>query len=219
MAHITATNDDRIAAGVNTTAWALGSSHLAAGLDAGGAIGGVLVGGIVAGIVAFLCGEPGVKYHLGFPMMSRSTFGMYGSYFVIMIKLFVNFIFCGIQSYWGGLAAKVVLASIFPSFHRMANTLPADAFITTTQLIGFVCYIIVFTPLMFIHPSKMQPVLYGAFYAVTAAMFGLFIWALAANGGASTPQPQKDISAADRSFRILLAISSVAGGWTGSSIR
>jgi NCS1 family nucleobase:cation symporter-1 len=108
---VTRTNGPRIAAGVNTTAWALGSSHLAAGLDAGGAIGGVLVGGIVAGIVAFLCGEPGVKYHLGFPMMARATFGMYGSYFVIAVKLFVNFIFCGIQSYWGGLAAKVVIAS------------------------------------------------------------------------------------------------------------
>jgi NCS1 family nucleobase:cation symporter-1 len=216
---IAATDMHRIAAGVNTTAWALGSSHLAAGLDAGGAIGGVLVGGIVAGIVAFLCGEPGVKYHLGFPMMSRATFGMYGSYFVISIKIFVNFIFCGIQSYWGGLAAKVVLAALFPSFHNMANTLPASALITTTQLIGFLCYMIIFTPLMFIHPSRMQPVLYAAFYMVTAAMFGLFIWALAANGGGSMPKPAKQISSADRSFRILLAISSVAGGWTGSSIR
>jgi NCS1 family nucleobase:cation symporter-1 len=144
---------------------------------------------------------------------------MYGSYFVIAVKLFVNFIFCGIQSYWGGLAAKVVIASVFPSFQNMENTLPESALITTTQLIGFICYIIVFTPLMFIHPSRMQPVLYAAFYAVTAAMCGLFIWAIAANGGASQPRPAKDISAADRSFRILLAISSVAGGWTGSSIR
>ncbi|KAF2001592.1 hypothetical protein P154DRAFT_489970 [Amniculicola lignicola CBS 123094] len=208
-----------IAAGVNTTAWALGSSHLAAGLDAGGAIGGVLVGGIIAGMVAFLCGEPGVKYHLGFPMMSRATFGMYGSYFVISLKLFVNFIFCGIQSYWGGLAASVVIGSTFPSFHHMENTLPESAAITTQQLIGFICYIIIFTPMMFIHPSKMQPVLWASFFAVTAAMFGLFIWAIAANGGASSPVPAKSISSADRSFRILLAISSVAGGWTGSSIR
>jgi NCS1 family nucleobase:cation symporter-1 len=152
-------------------------------------------------------------------MMSRAAFGMYGSYFVIAVKIFVNFIFCGIQSYWGGLAAKVVIASVFPSFQHMENTLPASALITTTQLIGFICYMVVFTPLMFIHPSKMQPVLYAAFYAVTAAMVGLFIWAIAANGGAAQPRSAKDISAADRSFRILLAISSVAGGWTGSSIR
>jgi len=46
----------------------------------------------------------------------------------------------GIQAYWGGLAASVVLSSIFPSFHEMANTLPASAEITTQQLIGFVMY-------------------------------------------------------------------------------
>lgn len=77
----------------------------------------------MAGLVAFLCGEPGVRYHLGFSMMSRATFGMYGAWFVIMVKCFVNFIMFGIQAYWGGLAASVVLSSIFPSFQNMANTL------------------------------------------------------------------------------------------------
>jgi NCS1 family nucleobase:cation symporter-1 len=70
----------------------LGSSNLASGLDLGGALGGIAVGGVLAGFVAYLCGEPGVRYHLGFSMMSRATFGMYGAWFVIMLKCFVNFI-------------------------------------------------------------------------------------------------------------------------------
>ncbi|KAK5716699.1 hypothetical protein LTR15_009591 [Elasticomyces elasticus] len=65
-----------VAAGLNTTAWALGSSNLANGLDLGGALGGIFAGGVLSGLVAFLCGEPGVRYHLGFSMMSRATFGM-----------------------------------------------------------------------------------------------------------------------------------------------
>ena len=70
----------------------LGSSNLASGLDLGGALGGIAVGGVVSGFVAYLCGEPGVRYHLGFSMMSRATFGMYGAWFVVMVKCFVNFI-------------------------------------------------------------------------------------------------------------------------------
>ena len=70
----------------------LGSSNLASGLDLGGALGGIAVGGVLAGAVAYLCGEPGVRYHLGFSMMSRATFGMYGAWFVVMVKCFVNFI-------------------------------------------------------------------------------------------------------------------------------
>jgi NCS1 family nucleobase:cation symporter-1 len=65
----------------------------------------------------------------------------------------------GIQAYWGGLAASVVLSSIFPSFHGMANTLPESAQITTQALIGFIIYIFIFTPIMFVHPSRLQPVL------------------------------------------------------------
>lgn len=53
-----------IAAGINTTAWALGSSNLANGLDIGGALGGIAVGGVLSGLVASLCGEPGVRYHM-----------------------------------------------------------------------------------------------------------------------------------------------------------
>lgn len=70
----------------------LGSSNLASGLDLPGALGGIAVGGVVSGLVAYLCGEPGVRYKLGFSMMSRATFGMYGAWFVVMVKCFVNFI-------------------------------------------------------------------------------------------------------------------------------
>ena len=125
-----------------------------------------------------------VLYHLGFPMMSRSTFGMYGSYFVIMIKCFVNFIFCGVQIYWGGLAVRVFLGAIFPSFEHMANTLPESASITTNELIGFIIYVAVFVPLLFIHPSKLQPYLIYSFVVVTPTIIGLFAWAVGSNHGA-----------------------------------
>jgi len=46
----------------------------------------------------------------------------------------------------------------------MANTLPASALVTTNELIGFIIYI--FIPLLFVHPSKLQPFL----------MFWFFWW-------------------------------------------
>jgi NCS1 family nucleobase:cation symporter-1 len=70
----------------------MGGTAIANGLNAGEAIGALLIGSIVCAIVAWLCGEPGLRYHLGFPMMSRATFGMYGSYFVVVIKSFTNFL-------------------------------------------------------------------------------------------------------------------------------
>ena len=84
----------------------------------------------------------------------------------------------GIQAYWGGLAASVVLSSIFPSFQHMTNTLPESAAITTQQLIGFIIYICIFTPIMFVHPSKLQPVLAVSLISTTATVSGVFIWGM-----------------------------------------
>lgn len=117
-------------------------------------------------------------------MMSRSTFGMYGSYFVIMIKCFVNFIFCGVQVYWGGLAVTVFLGAIFPTFQHMKNTLPESAGIATNELIGFIIYMIVFGALLFVHPSKLQPFFVFSFVCTVMAITGLFAWAVGTNHGA-----------------------------------
>jgi NCS1 family nucleobase:cation symporter-1 len=78
----------------------------------------------------------------------------------------------------------------------MANTLPESAAITTNELVGFIIYIIFFTPLMLVHPTKYHKYLWWAFGASIATMGGLFIWAVAANGGASVLGPKKEISGA-----------------------
>jgi NCS1 family nucleobase:cation symporter-1 len=114
---------------------------------------------------------------------------------------------------------KVMLASIFPSFQNMTNTIPLSAAITTSQLVGFIIYIIVFTPMMLIHPSKIHRFLWVAFAAVLATIVGLFIWAVASNGGAPALPSKVPLDKSTRSFRMLQAVSSVAGAWTGSAIR
>lgn len=87
------------------------------------------------------------------------------------------------------------MGAIFPSFEHMRNTLPESADITTNELIGFVIYIIVFIPLLFIHPSKLQPFLTFSFAAVAATIVGMFVWAVGSNGGAGELiSPNKSIS-------------------------
>lgn len=76
----------------------------------------------------------------------------------------------------------------------MANTLPESASIETNQLIGFIIYILIFTPLMLVHPSKYHKYLWWAFAASLATMGGLFVWAVGANGGASVLGPAIGIS-------------------------
>jgi hypothetical protein len=103
----------------------------------------VTVGMFLASINAYLNGTPGAKHHLGYGMLAREAFGLWGSYFCIMLNVFQCFVFYvsmsgsserilrtdlsaqGTQMYFGGQAFVLILNSIFPSFLRMKNTLPA----------------------------------------------------------------------------------------------
>jgi len=70
----------------------MGSTAIANGLSAGQAIGAMIVGAAISCGITWGCSEFGIVYGLGFPMMSRAGFGMYGSYFVVVLKCFSNFI-------------------------------------------------------------------------------------------------------------------------------
>ena len=74
-------------------------------------------------------------------------------------------------------------------------------------------------PLMLVNPRKYHKYLWYSFGISVATLFGVFIWAMAQNGGASVLGPKIEINGTMRSFRMLQAISSVSGAWTGSTIR
>jgi nucleobase:cation symporter-1, NCS1 family len=61
----------RVAAAVNASSWSQGSANIANGLTAGETCGMIAVAAILTGLISFICGEPGVRYHVSFPLMSR----------------------------------------------------------------------------------------------------------------------------------------------------
>ncbi|KAK0650029.1 hypothetical protein B0T16DRAFT_457384 [Cercophora newfieldiana] len=71
-------------------------STIGIGLTAGEACGGVLVGSFSAALLGFLAGQCGRIHNLGFMMMSRAAFGLWGSYFSIMLCVFESVVFNGI---------------------------------------------------------------------------------------------------------------------------
>ena len=87
---LSANPENRVTGAVSASFWSKGGTFLANGLTAAESIGAVVVAVFICAIVAHACGEPGRKYHLGFPMLSRSVFGMYGSYIVVVLKCFTN---------------------------------------------------------------------------------------------------------------------------------
>ncbi|PKS11151.1 hypothetical protein jhhlp_002912 [Lomentospora prolificans] len=209
-----------VSVGIAATYWTMGSSAIAAGLSAGQAIGAMILGSVLSALVAWGCGEFGITYGLGFPMMSRAAFGMYGSYFVVVLKCFGNIIYSGIQCYWGGIAIRVMLSAIFPTYHRMRNTLPEGANITTNDLIGTMIYWVVFVGMLCVPPHKLQGFFLASFIGVSLTIVGMFIWAMAANRGAGDlVAPTLKLSTGDTAFQFIQAICTMATTYCGVSIR
>ncbi|KAL1615842.1 hypothetical protein SLS56_011664 [Neofusicoccum ribis] len=114
-------------------------------------------------------------------------------------------ILCGIVgiavwSYLGGFCVTAVLSAIFPSFHRMSNTLPASANVRAKQLVGWLVFDLLFVP--FLCTSLERKAIIRVFVALDAysifPLRGIMIWAVSRAGGGGPllsqgPLPSSDI--------------------------
>ncbi|KAI9371599.1 permease for cytosine/purines, uracil, thiamine, allantoin-domain-containing protein [Aspergillus egyptiacus] len=159
------------------------SSSVAKGLSAPMAIAAVVVGHILVCIPAMLDGYVGAIYGINFPVYTRASFGMRGSYFAVFIRGIVAIIWFGTQTYQAGQCVSTMLSAIWPSFKNFPNKLPAGGPITSSELLCFFLAILLQAPLLWLKVSKLR----YFFIVKTCIMpiFGiiLFAWAVhAANG-------------------------------------
>ena len=75
-----------------------------------------LAANIIVLIPLILNAYPGTKYGIPFPILLRSSFGIYGSNLPALIRAFIACGWFGIQTMFGGLAIHLFLARIFPSW-------------------------------------------------------------------------------------------------------
>jgi NCS1 family nucleobase:cation symporter-1 len=66
----------------------MGASLIGIGLTAWQAMLSVVFGMVLACGSAYLSGVPGAKFHLGYGAFARAAWGLWGSYFCIMLNIF-----------------------------------------------------------------------------------------------------------------------------------
>ncbi|KAE9372153.1 hypothetical protein N431DRAFT_338967 [Stipitochalara longipes BDJ] len=172
-----------IAEAFSISMYQVASTSITRGLSPGLAIVAVLVGHVLVCVPAMLNGYVGCIYGINFPVLMRSTFGVYGAYFGVFVRGVVACIWFGTQSFQGGQCVQTMLQAISPSFKNFPNHIPASSHVTSAQLLCFFLFIFIQLPLLWLHVSKLR----FLFMAKTIIMpiFGLtlFVWALAAAHG------------------------------------
>ncbi|KAN0105611.1 NCS1 nucleoside transporter family [Russula decolorans] len=162
----------------NASMWAFASSMLAIGLSWWQALLAIAFGNVIMGIVMVLNGTTGARLHIAFPILNRSSFGFWLSYFSVISRVVLSLFWFGIQTFIGSECVYQMLKAIWPSFAHLPNHLPSSANITTSGMICYFLYWLIQFPFMFISPQKIRWLFLAKSIIVPPTWLALLIWAL-----------------------------------------
>ncbi|KEF52007.1 uncharacterized protein A1O9_11997 [Exophiala aquamarina CBS 119918] len=121
--------------------WYLGAALLANGLTPAQALGCLFLGFFFGAVGIVMHSRAAAVYHFGFPVESRLVWGLWGSYFPIIIRALCALIWGGVTIATGGYFTSVLLRCIFgDSYWNLPNHIPQSSHITVQQLIGIIVY-------------------------------------------------------------------------------
>ncbi|CAL5871875.1 uncharacterized protein PFLUO_LOCUS6129 [Penicillium psychrofluorescens] len=166
------------------TSYNLGASLATIGLQWWHTLIAATIASIFLSIVVALNSRGATRYHVGYPVMGRAAGGPRGAKFFIFIRGAVATIFFSTNLYYGGMLMAVLLRCIFGSaWDNIPNHLPANAGITSANMLAFFIYWFFQMGLMFVHPIVLRHIfVVKAFYS-TVALFAVLGWAIHQNHG------------------------------------
>lgn len=196
----------------NVATWAFASSMLAIGLSWRQALPAIAVGNVIIATIMVLNGTVGARLHIPFPVLNRSSFGFWLSYFSVISRVVLAMFWFSIQTFEGSECVYQMLKAIWPSITRLPNHLPPGANITTTGMICYFLYWLLQLPFMFISPQKIRWLFLAKAIIVPPTWLALLIWAFIKVPPNSGILAQKtELSGSALSWAWLSALNSALG--------
>ncbi|KZT73187.1 NCS1 nucleoside transporter family [Daedalea quercina L-15889] len=163
---------------MNAAVWELASSMLAIGLSWRQALPAIAVGHIIISVVMVLNGTIGARLHVAFPVLNRSSFGFWFSYFSVISRVVLSMFWFGIQTYTGSECVYQMLKAIWPSLARLPNHLPVKSNITTSGIMCYFLYWLIQFPCMLISPQRIRWLFMVKALIVPVMWLAMLIWAM-----------------------------------------
>jgi len=167
----------------NIGGWTTGSSLIALGLNVWQCMITVIVGNAIVGVLCVLSGAPGAKWHIGFPIIQRASWGINGFIFVVIQRIFLACIWFSTQVYWGSQCVRTFLTALWPSFANLDTEL-ANGTLTTGDLASFFIFTVLYLPLMWIRPEKYKIPFLISCLVIIPTIFVTLVWFTSAARGA-----------------------------------
>ncbi|KAI0319812.1 cytosine-purine permease [Amylostereum chailletii] len=156
----------------------LASSMLALGLSWRQVLPAVALGHAIVAVIMVLNGTTGARLHVPFPVLNRSSFGFWLSYFSVVSRVVLSMFWYGIQTYTGSECVYQMLKALWPSITRVPNRLPESAHITTVNLMCYLLYWLIQFPFMLVSPHRIRWLFTVKAVVVPPAWLAMLAWAM-----------------------------------------
>ncbi|GKZ24354.1 hypothetical protein AbraIFM66951_011135 [Aspergillus brasiliensis] len=202
----------------NSATWQFASSMLAVGLSWRESLIIVAISFFIMSFVIAGNGAVGAIYHIPFPVISRASWGFWGSYIAIVSRVILALFWFAIQNVNGGNAVRAMIGAIWPSFLRVKNEIPDEQGITTNGMVGYFIFWLLQLPFLCIHPNKVRWLFVAKSVLVPIAWIAILIWAFVAEGGGTMFEQKATVSGSQYSWVFLASMTSVLGNYATLSV-
>ncbi|KAI1657949.1 permease for cytosine/purines, uracil, thiamine, allantoin-domain-containing protein [Daldinia decipiens] len=174
-----------VADSFNINTWMISSSMIVGGLSWWQSWLCVWIGYAIAGCFICMTGRIGAMYHIGFPVVSRSSFGIWGCLWPVFNRAAMACIWYGVQSYIGGHCVYLMIRSIWLSWDRktIPNSFSEDSGTTTADYVSFFLFWLLSLPAIWFPVHQIRHLFTVKAYFVPCAGIAFLIWALVRAGG------------------------------------
>ncbi|KAL0960035.1 hypothetical protein HGRIS_011683 [Hohenbuehelia grisea] len=182
-----------IADSFNVNTWMIVSSMVQLGLSWWQAWICVWLGyGVVAPFIA-LNARPGAIHHVTFPIVARTSFGIFGSLWCTFNRGVMACIWYGVQASIGGSCVLVMLRAMWPSVNNIPNHLPESSGTTTRDFMCFFLFWLISLPAIWFPIHQIRHLFTVKAIVAPTAGIVFFIWCIvkAKGVGPIIHQPSK----------------------------
>ncbi|KAG5638409.1 hypothetical protein H0H81_000186 [Sphagnurus paluster] len=158
--------------------WQFASSMLAIGLTWRQALAAIAVGQTIIGVIVVLNGTIGARLRVSFPVLNRSSFGFWFSYFSVISRAVLAMFWFGVQTYVGSECFYQMLKAIWPLAARIPNRLAGSSPVTTVEMMCYFLYWFLQLPLLLVSPQKIRHFFTVKSIIVPIAWLSILIWAM-----------------------------------------
>ncbi|KAL2016324.1 hypothetical protein VTK56DRAFT_3865 [Thermocarpiscus australiensis] len=174
-----------VADSFNVNTWMIAASMIVGGLSWWQSWLCIWVGYTIAGFFICLTGRIGATYHIGFPVTSRASFGVWGSLWPVFNRAAMACVWYGVQAYIGGNCVYIMIRAIWKSWdrHTIPNTFSGGSGTTTADYVSFFIFWFCSLPAIWFPVHKIRHLFTVKAYFVPCAGIAFLIWAVVRAGG------------------------------------